>query len=220
MIECIQLCKNFLNKRAVDLVSLSVEEGEFIIITGPPSSGKSTLIALMAGLLKPDSGECRVATSKQHVGVVFQKLHLIESMSILENVLLPLQFSHVPYRLAKNRAMEALAEVGMEGESYTSPAKLSEGENQLVALARALVTDARVLLLDEPTSFLDHQTGVRVFTLLRQKVLDESLTIISVTNDVRLHPFGSRLVKMRSGKIEEIAGESLLDEVPPPLIEI
>lgn len=221
MIDCHQLCKTFhKGRRAIDHLSLTVEEGEFIIITGPPSSGKSTLLSLMAGILKPDSGECTQYNRNKYLGIVFQKLHLIDTMTVFENVILPLQFSRVPHRLAKNRALEALHEVGMLEEKDSYPNKLSQGENQLVAIARALVPDPKILLLDEPTSFLDHQTGVRVFTLFRQLALDQLITVVCVTNDVRLHPFAHRLVKMKSGRIENIVGESLLDEIPPPLMEV
>lgn len=220
-IECIEISKAFRRVKALSDISLDVEEGEFVIVTGPPSSGKTTLLSVMGGLLHPDNGECylfgkEIATMSDQerslfisrtIGTVFQDIHLIDSYTLLENVLFPMQFSNVPTRIARSQSLEILEQMGMAKEKDCYPNEISGGERQLVALARALASEPKVLLLDEPTGYLNHQTAVKVFTNLHQRVMDYALTIVCSCNDIRLHPFAHRVISMGSGKIVNVVGE-------------
>jgi len=237
-VDCFHLSKLFTQRKkkilALNNVSLEVEEGEIIIITGPPSSGKTTLLSVLGGRLNPDEGESYLLGQNIHrmtereksrfrnknIGYVFDEPNLIQSLTVEENVMLPLQFVSIPHKVALVQTSEMLEQVGMIEQKRLYPSELSKGECQLVAIARALITDPKLLLLDEPTSHLDHQSGIKIFTLLRQLALDLGVTIISVINDIRLHPFAHRVVKMKMGKIEEILGESAFNESEPPFLRI
>lgn len=232
-VDCFQISKSFLLRKktvhALEDVTLAVEEGEFIILTGPGGSGKSTLLSILGGQIAPDGGESYILGQSIHrmtnkkknqfrlqtIGYVFKEPSLISGLSVEENVLIPLQFSRQNQKDRVAQVTRVLEKLGLEekGESY--PEELSVQDRHLVALARALVTDPQVLLLDEPTRFMDHPTGVKAFTMLMQLALDQHVTIISATNDLRLHPFAHRIVKMRQGKIEEVLGESSEEEIPP-----
>jgi len=216
MIGCSQLSRGVLEG-----IDLEVEGEEFIVIAGPPGSGKSTLLSVLAGYLTPTTGTVTVlgrslfgmnATQRAkfrrlNIGVVFQKGHLISQLTVLENVTLPL----LGEKNAEEKGLSALAYMGVEGKKNLYPEELSGAEAQLVALSRALINQPRILFLDEPTQFLDHHTGMKVMTYLRQMALDHQMTIVAVLNDVRLFPFASRIIRMKGGKITDVLGESFVD---------
>ena len=202
--------------RAVDGITLAVEPGEFIALLGASGSGKSSLLNLIAGLDSPTSGSIVVgernlaAFSRDElaqyrrytVGMVFQSFNLIPSMTVLENVELPLRFAEVERSKRGAMAKDALERVGLAGRIQHRPIELSGGEQQRVALARALINQPSVLLADEPTGNLDSRTGTEVMELIRR--LNESLqmTVVLVTHERDLaEKYAERLDSMGDGKV-------------------
>jgi putative ABC transport system ATP-binding protein len=196
-------------------VSLRVDQGETLAVVGPSGSGKTTMLMLMAGLERPTRGEVRMAGvdlttlgedelsrfRRGHLGIVFQAFHLIPTMTALENAALPLEFAHHPQ--ARERAMAALAQVGLGDRAEHYPAQLSGGEQQRVALARAFAARPRIILADEPTGNLDEETGARVMELLFDLQREEGATLVLVTHDRALAGRCSRMATMHAGRLEE-----------------
>ncbi|HZR66449.1 MAG TPA: ABC transporter ATP-binding protein [Terriglobales bacterium] len=202
--------------RAVDGVSLEIQTGEFVGLLGASGSGKSSLLNLLAGLDSPSSGTVSVAGKdlaglsrdelahyRRHtVGMVFQSFNLIPSMSVLENVELPLRFAEVDRARRGSLAATALERVGLTARVQHRPIELSGGEQQRVALARALINSPTILLADEPTGNLDSRTGTEVMDLIRR--LNESLrmTVVLVTHERNLaETYADRLISMADGKV-------------------
>ena len=196
-------------------VNLRVERGETLAVVGPSGSGKTTMLMLMAGLERASSGLVEVAGTdlnglgedalsrfrREHLGIVFQAFHLIPTMTALENAALPLEFAHHPQ--ARQRAMEALEQVGLGRRQHHYPAQLSGGEQQRVALARAFAPRPRIILADEPTGNLDEDTGARVMELLFKMQAEEKATLVMVTHDRNLAGRCDRTAVMHSGRMEE-----------------
>jgi putative ABC transport system ATP-binding protein len=202
--------------RAVDGVSLQIASGEFVALLGASGSGKSSLLNLLAGLDSPSSGTVivgdqslaglsreQLAKYRRHtVGMVFQSFNLIPSMSVLENVELPLRFAEVERTKRAAMAISALDQVGLSGRLKHRPIELSGGEQQRVAMARALINQPRILLADEPTGNLDSRTGTEVMELIRG--LNESLkmTVVLVTHERELaEKYARRLIFLADGKV-------------------
>jgi putative ABC transport system ATP-binding protein len=198
--------------RALDDVSLTIEAGEMVAIRGPSGSGKSTLMNILGCLDRPDSGQyilageevSRLAKNKLaeirniRIGFVFQTFNLLPRMSALENVELPLHYSG--RRDAKERAVEAMAKVGLADRMHHEPTQLSGGQRQRVAIARALVTNPAILLADEPTGALDQRTGEEILALF--KALNQAgHTIIIVTHDLNVARHCPREIYLTDGKI-------------------
>ncbi|MEC9343058.1 MAG: ABC transporter ATP-binding protein [Pseudomonadota bacterium] len=202
----------------LDDVSLSVDRGESVAILGPSGSGKSTLLMVVAGLERADAGTVRVAGGElgvmgedelaafrgRNVGIVFQSFHLIANMTALENVAVPLELAGM--RDAFDRAAAELEAVGLGGRTSHYPGQLSGGEQQRVAMARALAPDPAILVADEPTGNLDGETGRQIADLLFTKQRERAMTLLLVTHDTRLATRCGRVVRMRSGAID-LAGE-------------
>lgn len=202
--------------RAVDGITLEVRAGEFVALLGASGSGKSSLLNLIAGLDSPTSGSVlaggqdlaklsreALAKYRRHtVGMVFQSFNLIPSMTVLENVELPLRFAEVERDKRGAMAASALERVGLAGRMRHRPIELSGGEQQRVALARALVNQPRILLADEPTGNLDSRTGTEVMQLIQR--LNESLkmTVVLVTHEAALaEKYARRLIFLADGKV-------------------
>jgi len=194
-------------------VDLSILPGEALGIVGPSGSGKTTLLMVIAGLEQPSSGTVTVAGQRidgrgedalarfrrDHVGIVFQSFHLIPTMTALENVAVPLEFRGVAGAL--DLARGKLARVGLGHRLTHYPGQLSGGEQQRVAIARALASGARIILADEPTGNLDHDTGEEIIRLLFDMKRQEGATLILITHDQALAARCDRVAEVRDGRI-------------------
>jgi putative ABC transport system ATP-binding protein len=202
--------------RAVDGVSISIEPGEFVALLGQSGSGKSTLLNLIAGLDRPTSGAVLVHSRdlakmsseelaryrRNDVGMVFQAFHLIPSMTITENVELPMRFAEVDRDERAQRSRESLERVGLGKRLDHRPSQLSGGEQQRVSLARALANRPRLLLADEPTGNLDSRTGEDILNLIRDISLSMGMTVIMVTHErVLAERFAQRFIFLADGKL-------------------
>jgi putative ABC transport system ATP-binding protein len=198
-------------------ISLQIARGQTTGLIGPSGSGKSTLLMVMAGLEKADAGEIEVdgvcldrlgeddlaRFRGARIGIVFQSFHLIPTMTALENVAIPLELAGAPAPIARARA--GLDAVGLNHRFGHYPAQLSGGEQQRVALARALAPDLAILVADEPTGNLDETTGQSIIDLMFALKRDRGTTLILVTHDLALASKCDRIVRLRSGQIEETA---------------
>jgi putative ABC transport system ATP-binding protein len=204
--------------RAVDGVSLTVTTAEFVALLGTSGSGKSSLLNLIAGLDRPTSGSVEVngrdlarmtrqelSKYRLHsVGMVFQSFNLIPSMSVLENVELPLRFAEVDRDKRDDMAREALQRVGLIARVGHRPSELSGGEQQRTALARALINRPKLLLADEPTGNLDSRTGTEIMNLIRECNQDLGATVVMVTHERALaERYAGRLIFLADGKLSD-----------------
>jgi putative ABC transport system ATP-binding protein len=202
--------------RAVDGISLEIRAGEFVALLGSSGSGKSSLLNLIAGLDRPTSGSVVVQErdlsklSRQDlakyrllvVGMVFQSFNLISSMTMAENVELPLRFAEVDRGQREKLSREALERVGLSARMHHRPSELSGGEQQRAALARALINRPKLLLADEPTGNLDSRTGTEIMNLVQQFNRQLGMTVVMVTHERALaERYAERLVFLADGKL-------------------
>jgi putative ABC transport system ATP-binding protein len=201
--------------RAIDGVSLQIAEGDFVALLGSSGSGKSSLLNLIAGLDRPSGGSIVVQGSDlaklsrfelaqyrlRTVGMVFQSFNLIPSMTVHENVELPLRFAEID-RLERARvSREAIERVGLVGRIDHKPTQLSGGEQQRVALARAFMVRPPILMADEPTGNLDSENGRQVLDMLLSLNRDEGTTLVLVTHDRELASSADRRVTLKDGRM-------------------
>jgi putative ABC transport system ATP-binding protein len=202
--------------RAVDGVSLAVKKGQFAALLGASGSGKSTLMNLIAGLDHATSGAIvvegqnlaelkpeQLAQYRRHtVGMVFQSFNLVPTMTLTENVELPMRFAEVERRERDARVQEALRAVGLSGRLEHRPSEMSGGEQQRAALARALVNRPKLLLADEPTGNLDSKTGTEILDLIRSLNQTLGMTVIMVTHERALaERYADRMIFLGDGKL-------------------
>ena len=214
------LCRNYRMGetliRAVDGVSLDVPSGEFVALLGSSGSGKSSMLNLIAGLDRPTSGSVVVqdrdlaklsreelAKYRLHVvGMVFQSFNLISSMTLAENVELPLRFAEVDRSKRDALAAEALDRVGLRARMNHRPSELSGGEQQRAALARALINRPQLLLADEPTGNLDSRTGTEIMNMVRDFNQKLGMTVVMVTHERALaERYAQRMIFLADGKL-------------------
>jgi len=196
-------------------IDLEIEKGTSVGLVGPSGSGKSTLLMVMAGLERADEGSVTVAGSElgplsedqlaqfrgRNVGIIFQSFHLVPNMTALENVAVPLELAGDPAAFDKARA--ELDAVGLGHRLSHYPAQLSGGEQQRVAVARALVVEPEILIADEPTGNLDDDTGAQIVELMFNAQKARKTTLVLVTHDPGLAARCARMIRVRSGEIEE-----------------
>jgi putative ABC transport system ATP-binding protein len=199
-------------------IDLDVRHGELLMVVGPSGCGKTTLISVIAGILDQDSGKCEVLGRdlKQmdkserarfrglSIGFIFQLFNLLPALSAVENVSVPLLINGMSRKDAEARAQEVLEAVSLGSRLDALPGKLSGGQQQRVAIARALVHGPKLIVCDEPTSNLDHETGHSIMKLLRDAAKSPERALIVVTHDPRIFEFADRIARMDDGKIIEI----------------
>ena len=213
-------------------VSLSIEPGEFVAITGPSGSGKSTLMNIIGLLDTPDSGyyklsDLEVHSSKQsslsklrlrYIGFIFQSFNLIAGLNAIENVELPMIYAKVKRQERRQRAFDLLTMVGIAERAKNKPNQLSGGQMQRVAIARSLVNSPQIILADEPTGNLDSQTGSAVMEILKQ-LNSQGTTIVMITHDPNIARQASRIVNISDGTItqpQQQATQPMAKPLPAP----
>ena len=199
---------------ALDHVSMHVQPGELVAIMGPSGSGKSTLLNVAGLLQRPTAGEVLIdgvsattlndkraaALRRQHIGVVFQRFNLVPTLTVGENVALPLELDGANVAKLKDDINAALAEVGLDDMFDRFPEEISGGQAQRVAIARALIGPRRLLLADEPTGALDTATGDEVIGILRDRI-DKGAAGLLVTHEPRFAGWADRVIHVRDGRI-------------------
>ncbi len=218
-IRCVKLCKYFQQGdiviKALDHVSLDIEAGSLICLSGPSGSGKTTLLNAIGGLDKLDSGEIHFGDQRvdqlgkgpmadlrlHHIGFVFQAYNLIPVLTARENVEFVMQVQGVSAKQRRGKSLAILKEVGLEGMENRYPAELSGGQQQRVAVARAIVSQPKLVLADEPTANLDSETATQLMDLLRELNEYHNVTFLIATHDARVMGYARRLIRMRDGKI-------------------
>ena len=200
--------------RALDEVSLRIDEGEFVAVMGSSGSGKSTLMNIVGCLDRPTEGQYVLAGKRvsglsrselakirnRTLGFVFQQFNLLVRTSALENVELPLEYAGLASSVRRRRATEALERVGLGARLRHHPNQLSGGQQQRVAIARAIVNQPKVILADEPTGALDSRTSVDVMAIF-QELWGSGITVVVVTHEPDVAEFASRVVVMRDGRV-------------------
>jgi putative ABC transport system ATP-binding protein len=201
---------------ALDGVDLSVEQGEFVAITGASGSGKSTLLHLLGGISRPTAGsvflegidlaslndDALARVRRRRIGFVFQRYNLLPELSLVENVSLPLVLDGIANARAEEVARAALETVDLANRAGHRPDELSGGEQQRGAIARALVAEPAIVLADEPTGALDSVNSQRVVELLNRLVAEHRQTVLLVTHDPGIAAAAGRTIRMRDGRIE------------------
>jgi len=199
---------------ALDGVNCTINSGEFVAITGPSGSGKSTLANIIGGLDKPTSGSVAIDGTdlshvrdrqlsdyrNKHIGFVFQSFNLQGTQTALENVMLPLVFSHMKPKARKARAQECLEAVGLGDRLRHKPSQLSGGQRQRVAIARALAVQPSIILADEPTGNLDSARGEEIMKLLKD-LNKQGITLIIITHDMSIARQAGRVIQIKDGRL-------------------
>lgn len=218
-IQCVELCKSYQQGdtvvRALDHVTLSIEPGSFICLSGPSGSGKTTLLNMIGGLDELDSGEVSIDGQRvdllskgpladlrlHHIGFVFQAYNLIPVLSARENVEFVMQLQGVPATERRRKSLAILREVGLAGMEDRRPAQLSGGQQQRVAVARAIVSQPKLVLADEPTANLDSVSAEHLMELFRELNEHHRVTFLISTHDERVMRHAKRLIRMQDGKV-------------------
>jgi putative ABC transport system ATP-binding protein len=196
-------------------VTMAIKRGEFVAIVGPSGCGKSTLLHIVGGLDRPTSGKVIVdgidfnklsdddlaRVRNEKMGFVFQLYNLIPYLSVFRNVELPLIVKGIPPRERRERVLMVLDEVGLADKAYSKPTRLSGGEQQKVAIARALVNEPAIILADEPTGNLDSKNKIAIAELFK-RLNEKGRTILVVTHDLEVASYAGRILYIRDGRIE------------------
>lgn len=196
-------------------VNIDIYEGEFFVLLGKSGSGKSTLLNLISGIDLADGGTVLVNNTditrlndrqltlfrREHIGIVFQFFNLIPTLTVLENITLPLELRGISTREGARRAAVLLERVGLANRADAFPDKLSGGEQQRVAIARALAHEPALVLADEPTGNLDEETGQQVLTLLLELTRDVGKTLVMATHNPEIVPLADRVCRIHDGKL-------------------
>lgn len=198
-------------------VSLKIQEGQIVALLGRSGSGKSTLLNLLAGIDEPSSGSIRIAKTRlneldehqrtlfrrKNIGFVFQSFNLIPTLTVEENLLLPMELNGESTKIAKARVTELMQELGLGDRLESFPDRLSGGEQQRVAIARALIHDPNLILADEPTGNLDRQTGEQALRLFRELIRKAGKTMIVATHSSDVLGIADRVISLEEGKLIE-----------------
>jgi putative ABC transport system ATP-binding protein len=213
--------------QALKNVSLDIFFDELFLIMGPSGSGKTTLLSIIGGVLSPSAGSVKVfetelttlsdheksALRAKKIGFMFQEYNLLPNLTAAENVAVPLLIIGEQWDSALEKAKKNLTDVGLEARAGHSVNKLSTGEKQRVAFARALVHEPQLLICDEPTAALDTETGVHVMELMRERALASNRALVVVTHDNRIVPYADRIAHLLDGRLTEIRPGHAQEEV-------
>jgi putative ABC transport system ATP-binding protein len=198
-------------------VELSVQQGEIVVLLGRSGSGKSTMLNLLAGIDLPSSGEIEIAGTRlnqlseqkrtlfrrRHIGFVFQSFNLIPTLTVAENLLLPMELNHIPSAEALAKVQQLLNNLGLGDRLQSFPDRLSGGEQQRVAIARALVHDPVLVLADEPTGNLDRHTGETALAVFRELIRQAGKTMIVATHSHDVLEIADRVITLEEGQLSE-----------------
>lgn len=201
----------------LDNINADFKRGEFVVLLGKSGSGKSTLLNLIGGIDSPSSGTIRFGDQnltglderartlfrRQHIGFIFQFFNLLPTLTVIENILLPLELNNRADAAGKRHAEELLAQVGLADRAKTYPDKLSGGEQQRIAIARALVHDPLLILADEPTGNLDADTGSQVLDLLDTLTRQAGKNLLMVTHSMDVAGLADRVFSIKEGRLIE-----------------
>jgi putative ABC transport system ATP-binding protein len=199
-------------------IDLDILGGQMTLIVGPSGCGKTTLLSVVAGILDADQGEVSILGNDvtrmsdrdktrfraRHIGFVFQQYNLLPALTAAENAAIPLVIAGWSKAPAVRKASEVLSAIGMGRKTKSLPSQLSGGQMQRVAIARALVHDPALLVCDEPTAALDHETGQTVMELLHRSAVKQDRAVVVVTHDNRVFQFGDRIAHMDDGRVVQI----------------
>jgi len=206
-------------------ISLDIYPGEFVAIVGTSGSGKSTMLNLIAGLEKPTAGKIFVKERPvhkmsedelvdfrlQHVGFVFQKFNLMDTLTTLENVAFPLMLRGIPEKERVKTAREILSMLGLREHLYHYPKELSGGQQQRVSIARAIILHPQIVFADEPTGNLDSHTAEQIVGVLKEIVHREGATLLLVTHDIEKAKYADRIIRLADGEIVRIEKRECVD---------
>ncbi len=207
--------------KAVNNVSLDIEQGEIVLIMGPSGSGKTTLLSMLGGLLRPTRGsitidndditlldESRLPEIRAlKIGFIFQAFNLLDALNVEENILFPAQLKQGGIPLAQRRAKNLIERLGLDHRRRSLPKKLSGGEKQRVAIARALINEPKLILADEPTGNLDSKTGQDVLMILHDIARDDGCSVVLVTHDPRVEDTADRILWLEDGALQDRRAE-------------
>jgi putative ABC transport system ATP-binding protein len=219
-IECKNISKTFssqANVQALKSITFNAFESEMILLMGPSGSGKTTLISIIGGLLNQDSGECLVLNTAinslpeeektafrgKNIGFMFQNFNLVPTLTARENVAISLLVKGVDTATAYQEADALLLQFGLDEQRYRAVRMLSGGEQQRVAIARACIHKPKIILCDEPTSFLDRERGKSIMQLLQKIKAENNCTLVVVTHDPRILEFADRILEIEDGMIKK-----------------
>ena len=200
---------------ALNKVSFKANPGELVLLLGPSGSGKTTMLTILAGLLKPSSGEVTIfghnvleysltdlqKMRAKKMGFIFQTFYLLDSLKVLDNVMLVMRFAGIPKKEARKHAIECLERFGIEHLMNAYPSTLSQGEKQRVAVTRAIANGARLIIADEPTGSLATQQGVMIVEFLKESVKSDGLCVIIASHDERIATYADRVLQLHDGSL-------------------
>lgn len=210
-------------RKVLDHVDLDIQDGEFFVMLGKSGSGKSTLLNLISGIDKPDGGQIVIGGTditrlnerqqtlfrRDHIGIVFQFFNLIPTLTVIENITMPMELRGDSRREAEARARQLLDRVGLGDRADAFPDKLSGGEQQRVAIARALIHEPSIVLADEPTGNLDEETGENVLRLLLELTRDAGKTLVMATHNPEIVPLADRVCRIHDGQLYVTHGSDI-----------
>lgn len=200
---------------ALKSTDLEIYKGELTLLVGPSGSGKTTLVSIIATILSADVGELTLLDTRMtgqsevvkadfrcsNIGFVFQSLFLIPTLTVAENVSLPLIVGGMEEKLAEEKAVEYLKKVHLDHRANVSPRQLSKGQQQRVAIVRAMINEADIMICDEPTSSLDHVSGGEIMEFLHKLAGNSTKAVLVVTHDPRIFSYADRIITMSDGEI-------------------
>ncbi len=207
--------------KAVNNVSLDIEQGEIVLIMGPSGSGKTTLLSMIGGLLCPTRGSIEIDNDDitlldesrlpeiraLKIGFIFQAFNLLDALNVEENILFPAQLKQGGIPVARHRANDLIERIGLGHRRHALPKKLSGGEKQRVAIARALINEPKLILADEPTGNLDSKTGQDVLMILHDIARDDGCSVVLVTHDPRVEDIADRILWLEDGALQDRRAE-------------